>query len=97
MAHYCCSCGNLDPKKNKPGKANGNLYFCKKMKTFVNPTSIDCGKFEKAYKRKNYEIDELYKEGKLYNNDDTPISIYIIILIVLIIIAIVTGAFYNFK
>ena len=25
MAHYCCSCGNLDPKKNKPGKVNGNL------------------------------------------------------------------------
>lgn len=93
MAHYCCSCGNLDPKKNKAGKVNGNLYFCKKKKSFVNPTSTDCGKFEKAYKRKNYEIDEIYREGKIYDNDDTPMGLYVLILIVLIILAIIFKIF----
>lgn len=95
MAHYCCSCDNLDQKKNKAGKANGNLYYCKKQKTFINAKSEGCDKFERAYKRKAWEIDELYKEGKLYDNDNTPIGIYIVILIALIIVGLIMGVFWN--
>lgn len=93
MAHLCCSCDNLDPKKKKPGKLNGNLYYCKKVKNYVNPTSSECEKFQKAYKRKNYEIDEIYHEGKIYSNDGTPMGLYVVLLVVLIILAIIVNIF----
>ena len=75
---------------------NGCLYFCKKQKKFVNSSRTGCEKFERAYKRKNYEIDDIYKQGKIYNNDGTPMGLYIVILIILIIIGIFSGAFNQF-
>ena len=93
---YCCSCKNLDPKKKSPGKANGNLYFCKKAKTFVYASSSKCKNFEKASGRKSYEIDEIYKESKLYDNDTTPLGLYVILLIVLVIVGLIMGVFWQF-
>lgn len=95
MAHYCCSCSNLDTKNKKAGKANGTIYFCKKQKKFVNPTSTGCDKFERS-KRLSHEIDEIYKEGKLYSNDTTSMGVYIIILITLIIVGLIFGVFNQF-
>lgn len=93
MSHFCCSCGNLDPKKKSPGKENGNLYFCKKLKTYVSGSSTDCGNFTKADGRKNWETDEIYKDGKLYSNSTAPVSLYLAGAIILIILAIIINLF----
>lgn len=93
MSHFCCSCGNLDPKKKAPGKENGNLYFCKKVKTYVSGSSTSCDNFTKADGRKSWQTDEIYKDGKLYSNSTAPVGLYLIILIVLIIAAILINIF----
>lgn len=97
MSHLCCSCDNLDTKKSSAGKVNGKLYYCKKLKTFVNTSKLkDCDNYKKAFKRKSWETDEIYKEGKSYDNDTTPISVYIILLLILIILGLFLGVFNQF-
>lgn len=93
MILFCCSCSNLDTKKKSAGKVNGNLYYCKKMKTYVNASKTGCEKFEKASGRKSWETDELYKDGKLYDNDTTPISLYLFLMVILIILGLILGVF----
>lgn len=88
----CAYCDNLDPKKKVPGKVSGNLYYCKKLKTFVNPTMKGCEKYTKS-KRKYYESDDMLREGREYNNDIIPNGLYLAILIILIIIGLIFGLF----
>ena len=71
---------NLDVKKKADGKVDG-LYFCKKQKQYINPSNTECEKFEKAFKRQNWESNEIYEAGKKYYNDSTPVGIYVFILI----------------
>lgn len=89
----CHSCGNLDAKKKSKGKASGALYFCKKNKSFVNPTSKGCKNYKKC-SRKPWENDEIYNDGKLYFNDIIPAIVYIIIFFILIIIGLLSGVFF---
>ena len=88
----CHRCGNLDPKKKSAGKAGGNLYFCKKMKTFVNPSKFSCDKFKKA-DRKEWQNNEIYDDGKRYYNDRTPAIVYFILFAILVIIGLLSGVF----
>lgn len=67
---------------------NGCIYYCSKIRTYINGSSDPCNKFEKDYSRKTYINDTIYKNGKSYYNDPTPIGAYIFILITLIIVAI---------
>ena len=73
----CYRCGNLDTKKKSAGKAGGNLYYCKKAKTFVNPAKFSCDKFKKADRK------EWQKKNK---NNKTKISgrtyIYILYFVI---------------
>lgn len=88
----CYNCDNLDKDKKAAGKVSGNLYYCKKLKTYVNPTYDGCEKFVKS-SRKPYENDDIYKDGKSYYNDKTPLGIYIIVIIILLIIGLIMGVF----
>lgn len=90
---YCCSCKNLDVKNKKKGKVNGNLYFCKKKKSYVSGCTYGCPDFQKASGRKSYQTDEIFKDGKKYSNDTTPVGIYIMLLVVLIILGIIMKVF----
>lgn len=85
-------CANLDVKKKQPGKVSGNLYYCKKLKTYVNPSKFKCEKFSKDDKR--LENHEIYEDGKNYYNDNTPIGLYVFVLIVLIIVGLIMGVFW---
>ena len=55
VTKYCSDCNNLDGKKKSAGKTSGNLYYCKKLKTYVNPTQVGYDKFETCYNRRWYE------------------------------------------
>ena len=90
----CYNCSNLDPSKKKPGKVSGNLYYCKKLKDFVNPYEFNCNNFDKTYSRKSWENDEIYKDGKSYYDNDTPLWVYSFVLIALIILGLILGVFW---
>ena len=87
MNHNCYNCSNLDPKQKSAGKLDGNLYYCKKLKTYVNAAKDGCEKWDKA-DRKSYENDELYEQGKKYYNDNKPLGYYLFLLILIIIFCI---------
>lgn len=89
----CYNCNNLNPDKSVKGKVDGALYYCKKLKTFVNPAKFECEKFEKSY-RKSDVNDKIYKDGKDYYNDATPLWFYVFILIALIILGLIFGVFW---
>ena len=88
----CYRCANLDPKEKKSGKVSGYLYYCKKLKTYVNPAKFKCENFAKNDKR--LENSEIYKDGQNYYDNATPTWFYLIILIVLIILGLFMGVFW---
>ena len=93
MSKYCSDCSYIDTSKVKPGKVSGNLYYCKKLKEYVNPSMCGCEKFDKTYSRKSYENDEIYQDGKDYYNNDTPLGLLIGIFIFLVILGLFMGVF----
>lgn len=88
----CYRCANLDVKQKSPGKVDGNLYYCKKLKTYVNPSSFKCEKFVANDNR--VENHEVYEQGKKYYNDKTPIALYLVLLVILIIVGLILGVFW---
>ena len=88
MMNNCYNCDNLDPKKKSAGKLDGSLYYCKKLKTYVNAYRDGCEKWEKS-DRKSYENDEFYEQGKKYYNDDKPLGFYLFLLVLVIIFCII--------
>lgn len=94
MAKYCSDCSNLDTKKKKAGKIRGNLYYCKKLKQYVNTTMYACEKFDKTYSRKKYENDEIYDDGKKFLDDDnTPVGLLVAVFFILLILGLIMGVF----
>ena len=90
----CYNCAYLDKNNKKEGSLNGCMYYCTKMKKYVNAAYDECDSYSKDYSRKSYENNEIYNNGRHYcNGSDTPLSIKIILIIILIIIAIISNAF----
>lgn len=88
----CYRCDNLDVKEKKAGRVSGNLYYCKKLKTYVNPAKFKCENFVKNDKR--LENGDIYKDGKNYYDNTTPNWFYFFILIILIIVGLIMGVFW---
>jgi len=89
----CYNCKNLDGKKKADGKVSGSLYYCKKAKKYVNPAFNHCDKFAKS-DRKSWENEDIYKAGKEYYNDATPIWVYAFALLLLVIVGLFLGVFW---
>ncbi len=89
----CFNCDNLDPKKKAAGKVSGNLYYCKKNKTYINPIMKACDKYKLTEKRKEKENEEIKNDGKNYYNDTTPVGLLVAVFIILIILGLALGVF----
>ena len=74
----CSSCAYLDESKKK--------------KCFVNGCNNSCNNYKSSF-RSNYECSRIYKEGKGYCDDTTPISFYLVILIGLLILGLILNVF----
>lgn len=95
----CAGCKNLDTKKKVNGEVSGVRYYCKKNKVYVGGDNEICDKFAKA----NIDTDtynNLYKEGKEWDNDRTSPGVYIgaalILLIILIFVFIFNRDLFGF-
>ena len=89
----CYNCAYLNANDKKCGKTNGCMYYCTKLKKYVNGASDMCESYSKDYSRKDYENNEIYRNGKhYYNGSDTPLPVKILLIIILIIIAIIVNA-----
>ena len=93
MSKYCADCANLDDKKSQDGKVSGKLYYCKKLKQYVNTTMDACEKFDQTYSRKRSKVDEIYDDGKKFDNDNTPLGFLIVVFIILVILGLILGVF----
>ncbi len=90
----CYNCKYLNKDDKKEGKINGCMYYCTKMKKYVNGASNNCSEYSKDYSRQSYENNEIYNNGRHYfDGSDTPLSVQIVLIIILIIIAIITKSF----
>lgn len=87
----CSSCKYLKEGDRKEGSACGTCYYCSKLKKHVNGSNSKCNEFDKAYARKTYICDKIYKEGLNYCDDSTPISLYILLLIIMSTIALISN------
>lgn len=89
----CCSCKYLNENCKIEGRVNGSLYYCSKLKTYVNGASGSCDNYCIDHGRKIYTRDEIYDDGKKYYNDTTPVGFYLVVLIILIILGLFLGVF----
>jgi len=89
----CCSCEYLKESNKKNGKVNGCVYFCAKTKKYVNGSSDACENYKLDRLRKTHIRDEIYKNGKKFYNDETPVSLYLFIVIVLVVVGLIAGLF----
>lgn len=89
----CYSCKYLKYEDKKDGAVNGSVYYCTKIKRYVNGASEGCESYYKDYARKTYEKNEIYNNGRNYYNDSTPTSTYLVILIILLIISFIVNFF----
>jgi len=90
----CYKCTFLDAEKKVDGKVSGALHYCKKMDKFVNPLNDACPNYEKCWFRKATVIDELYENGKKYDNSPAEPGkaiFYLVIMLILALIAIIFG------
>lgn len=90
----CCSCKNLDEKKKANGACSGAKYYCKKLKTYVSGDMHECDKFTSCYRSVD-KCDEIYRDGKNFDNDTTSAGTYIILAIILLVILILLNLFYK--
>ena len=93
MSKYCSDCVNLDVNNKKAGKVSGNLYYCKKIKKYVNPSMCNCENFDKTYSRKKYDNELIYEDGKNFYDDDTPLGLLVVIFFILLILGLIMGVF----
>lgn len=89
----CYNCKYLKMEDRKDGKTNGSVYYCTKLKKYVNGADDGCDDYYKDYGRKTYESNEIYENGRHYNDDDTSIGTYLFLAIVLGIIALIVNIF----
>ena len=85
----CSSCEYLNEGKESKGKVSGACYFFMKNKKYVNGSNSSCKDYKMTVSRKNYICDKIYNEGLRYNNDDKPVSFYLVILIIIVIIGLI--------
>ena len=85
----CSSCDYLNEGKESKGKVSGACYFCIKNKKYVNGSNSSCKDYKMTVSRKNYICDKIYNEDLRYNNDDKPVSFYLVILIIIVIIGLI--------
>lgn len=88
----CNSCDNLDVKSKKPGAVDGYLYYCKHKKAYVNCATDCCESYKDGY-RSSFECNELYRNSRDYNDDDTPVETYVFILILVIVVGLILELF----
>ena len=89
----CCSCKFLVEKNKIEGKVNGSLYYCSKLKTYVNGANDKCDDYYLAQGRGGTVRDEIYNDGRKYYDDTTPIGFYLVVLVILIILGLFLGVF----
>lgn len=89
----CYNCKYLKIDDRKDGKLNGSLYYCTKIKKYVNGSDEGCDSYYKDYLRKVYEGDEVYNNGVKYSDDNTSTGIYLFLAILLSIIALIVNIF----
>ncbi len=82
----CSSCKYLVETDKKEGALCGAKYYCTKTGCYVDGSSDKCNIFEKSYTRKNYTCNDIYNEGRMYSDDDKPVSFYIIVLILILVL-----------
>lgn len=90
----CNSCANLDYDSRKPGKASGALYFCKKKNTYVNGAKDYCELYESGL-LETHKKNQVYEDGKNYDDDNSSIGSYLFILILLVIFGILGMIFFK--
>ena len=88
----CADCKYLMDDKKRKGKVSGCCYYCAKIKEYVNGANSICDNFSKTYSRKYTTIEKIYKDGKDYWNDDTPLPL-VFILVSLIVLGLIMGVF----
>ena len=88
----CFKCANLDTKNKKAGKISGSLYYCKKLKKYVNPKDDKCQMYKKA-DRTDYQNQLIYLDGKRYQNGSTNMWPFIILFLILALIGLLSGVF----
>ena len=81
----CGYCKYLAEADKKEGAGNGALYYCSKKKKCGNGNDCACDDYYKDYGRSTSTINEIYHDGKDYNNDGTDPGTYLIILVVMVI------------
>lgn len=64
----CPSCKHLKPAEKQPGRTSGYLYVCD-LKGMVNPYRDNCEYFEEDLSRSTADQNEIFRNGKEYNND----------------------------
>lgn len=89
----CNSCKYLKYSDKKDGLVDGSIYYCTKIKKYVNGADDGCDSYHKDYGRKVYEKNEIYNNGRKYYNDNSSNLVYLFILISLIIIALCINLF----
>ncbi len=89
----CYNCKYLKYEDKKDGALNGCVYYCTKLNKYVNGAADACDNYSKDYSRKTHEKDEIYNNGRNYNNDATPTSVYLFILIIMLIFAFIVNVF----
>lgn len=89
----CYNCKYLKYEDKKDGYVNGSVYYCTKIKKYVNGADDGCESYHKDIMRKTYESNEIFNNGKNYYNDSTPNSTYLFILIIFIIISLIVNVF----
>ena len=85
----CCSCKNLSVKDKKKGSLCGAMYFCKKKKNYVYGDSHDCDSYLEDKDRSNCTCSEIYDDGKVYSDDNKPISFHVLVLVLVIIFGLI--------
>lgn len=89
----CSSCKYLIESKKKEGKQLGCLYYCSKMKKYINGNGEECNNYYKDYSRTSFTRNEIYREGNKYSDDTTSVGSYLLLLIVLIILGLIFNVF----
>lgn len=89
----CYNCKYLKYEQKKDGSVNGSVYYCTKIKKYVNGAFDRCDGHYKDYSRKTYEANEIYNNGRHYCNDNTSISFYLFLAIALSICAFIVNIF----
>ena len=88
----CSSCKYLKENDKKCGKQLGCIYYCSKMKKYVNGNSC-CNEYSEDCSRNTYKRNEIYRDGIKFSNDTTEVTTYIFILIVLIVLGLIFNVF----